>query len=144
MFYRTILLCLFLFAVPIKGHSADDSLATGTVKSDTKTNSPRTINDLQDEDFKSFYIGIAETPGGKKIITIEIKAVKRSGEDLAFKYVMNSKSNREAGEGKIDLNERIITFGENDTGKFSLSDDGKIILESIGQDSTNHWKVKEK
>jgi len=132
------LFIIFLLIFMIQFIIGDDSLKISSI--DTNQNVQDTIDIYQ---FEKFYIGFSENQTEKWLISINISNINQQEKDLVFNYVMNSKFNRKNGKGKINLTESTINFDDN-IGKFYFANNGKIIFESIKNDSSTYWKVKEK
>jgi hypothetical protein len=95
-------------------------------------------------DFQKFYIGFSGTVEGFRLITLKIDKIDSLRDCIWFQYTMNSKDNREEGEGKIYLDKNLIVLSTQDSGHIGRQIDGKIYFESIDKDSLNYWKILEK
>ncbi len=144
---RGVIIFLFLFFITAyaddeggqKTKAAEQNQQT--TDSLTQTNS---INKLNMNDFKKFYIGYNNSEGCKNLFTMEIKALDSLDNEIKFQYTMNSKNNRKDEQGKIFLDKSTIKFAMLDEGKIFQTEEGKIVFESIKQDSLNYWEIKEK
>jgi hypothetical protein len=96
------------------------------------------------ERMKSFYIGFSHYTGEQELITLEITDVDASLEMPSFNYTMNSINSVQKGQGFYNQVEQWIELENRDKAAVSLSDSGKIILESVSRDSANYWKLEEK
>lgn len=99
---------------------------------------------LSVNDVKKFYIGFAESETGMRLITLNLEPLDSTNDVIRFAYKMNSVEDRKDGEGKILLDKNVIEFNSMDAGKIQRDADGKLVLESIKQDSLSYWKMKEK
>ena len=95
-------------------------------------------------DFQKFYIGFSNSVNGLRLITLKIDKIDSLKDYIWFQYTMNSKDNREEGEGNIYLYNNLIVLSEQDSGRIGRQLDGKIYFESINNDSLNYWKILEK
>ncbi len=103
-----------------------------------------TVQKWSADDFKKFYIGVSRSPEGLKLITLDITEVDWQNKEIRFHYVMNTKDTRNDGEGMIFPDQNIIQFNPDDSGRILRTDDGKIVFESLKQDSLTYWKIEEK
>jgi hypothetical protein len=121
------------------------SLADKETPSDSsKIRRIASVENLELNDFKKFYIGFATNNRALEVITLDIKNIAASDSGLTFHYTMNTHDNRQDGVGEIFPRRSIISFQNMEKGKISVPEDGKIVFESITQDSLNYWKLKEK
>ncbi len=107
-------------------------------------NAPAQVQKWSADDFKKFYIGVSRSPDGLKLITLDITEVDWQKDELRFHYVMNSQDTRRDGEGMIFPDQNIIQFNPDYSGRILRTEDGKIVFESLKQDSLNYWKIEEK
>lgn len=99
---------------------------------------------LQLDDYKKFYIGFTTTEKMLEVLTLNIEDIAAGDSSLTFQYTLNTQYNREEGTGNIWPQRSIIRFQNQREGRISLPEDGKIVFESLTQDSLNYWKLKEK
>jgi len=141
---KTILFSLLLLVV---SGSAQDSLAT-LPPPDSAGNSivamATPVGKLNLDDFKKFYIGFTSRENSIEVITLDIKQTESADSAINFQYTLNTHDNREDGTGQIWPAQSKIRFHNYEEGKISIPEDGKIVFESVSQDSTNYWKLKEK
>lgn len=136
-------LIFFLLALVYIG-MAQDSLDT------TDLNEPRVmavnnlIMNLNKNDYQKFYIGFSSIENSMEVITLDIIDTQSTDSTISFKYTLNTKNTREEGIGEILPDLLLIRFQNMEEGRISVLEDGKIILESVIQDSLNYWKLKEK
>ena len=142
---KKILICVFLF---ICSGLAQDSLgATEAPASESETAIAAltsTVQKLDLEDFKKFYIGFTSKERSIEVITLDIKHTEAADSAITFHYTLNTHDNREDGTGQIWPEQSRIQFQNYEEGKISLPDDGKIVFESVSNDSLSYWKLKEK
>jgi hypothetical protein len=103
-----------------------------------------TVQKLNLEDFKKFYIGFTSKESSIEVITLDIKHTEAADSAITFQYTLNTHDNREDGTGQIWPEQSRIQFQNYEEGKISLPDDGKIVFESVSNDSLSYWKLKEK
>ncbi len=115
--------------------SVNDSLAVGPT-------SP--IRDLQLDDYEKFYIGFTTSDEALEVITLDIKNVAPADSNITFQYTLNTHNSRENGIGNIWPGQSIIRFQNFEEGRILLPEDGKLVFESLTQDSLKYWKLKEK
>ncbi|KAA3608821.1 MAG: hypothetical protein D8M58_18975 [Calditrichaeota bacterium] len=106
------------------------------------TTSP--IQDLSLDDYQKFYIGFTTTDAALEVITLDIKNVASADSTLTFQYTLNTHNNREVGTGNIWPGKSKIQFQNMEEGRISIPEDGKIVFESLSQDTLKYWKLKEK
>jgi hypothetical protein len=127
---------------------AQDSLTAGeppdAIVDSVVTIQPTPVEKLNLEDFKKFYIGFTSKERSLEVITLDIKQTESADSAITFQYTLNTHDNREDGTGHIWPNQSRIRFENYAEGRISVPDDGKIVFESISQDSLNYWKLREK
>ena len=141
---KTILFGLLLIVV---SGSAQDSLATlppPDPANDSIVALVTPVGKLNLEDFKKFYIGFTSRENSIEVITLDIKHTESADSAINFQYTLNTHDNRQEGTGQIWPDQSKIRFQNYEEGKISVPEDGKIVFESVSQDSTNYWKLKEK
>jgi len=142
---KKILLCVFLL---IYSGNAQDSLAAaepaGSENGATIAALTNTVQKLDMDDFKKFYIGFTSKESSIEVITLDIKHTEAADSAITFHYTLNTHDNREDGTGQIWPKQSRIQFQNYEEGKILLPDDGKIVFESVNNDSLNYWKLKEK
>ena len=136
-----------LFALVYFGIAQDSTLAA--VEADSLSDSPnKDISSLPKkldlDDYKKFYIGFTTTESALEVITLDIRNVASADSNITFQYTLNTQDSREDGTGNIWPGQSIIRFQNLEEGRISLPDDGKIVFESLTQDSLKYWKLKEK
>ncbi len=109
-----------------------------------KINAPAPLKEVNLNDFKKFYIGFTTNDEMLEVITLDIKDIAEVDSNITFQYTLNTHNNREDGTGNIWPNESIIRFQNMEEGRISIPEDGKIVFESLTQDSLKYWKLKEK
>lgn len=117
----------------------DDSLSGTAV-----VNLSSAIQNLNLDDYKKFYIGFSTSEKALEVITLDIRNVTSADSNITFQYTLNTHNSRENGTGNIWPEQSIIRFQSMEEGRISLPEDGKIVFESITQDSLKYWKLKEK
>ncbi len=95
-------------------------------------------------DFRKFYIGFMYRAQALDVITLTIRQVQQGDSTLKILYTINSRTSRHDGIGEIDMKKSLIHLENLKTGRILKPADGKLVFESIGQDSLNYWKLKEK
>ncbi len=140
------LILLMMSTVLLAGSPKQDPLAaTPAVQDSTKSSEiQNTARSLTMDELRSFYIGFADSQEGKRLITLNITKLDSVDNEIKFQYTMNSLKSLEEGEGTIDPVKNIVQLNDLDTGKIFRATDGKIVFESINQDSLSYWKMKEK
>ncbi len=134
-----------LLLVTIHGIAMDKPKNTGDQqKSSDQQVIEKTDSTWIGQKFKKFYIGFSNTPRGRKLLTLNITMLDSTDQNVWFKYAMNSLNTLQYGEGTISFNNKIIEFDKKEQGRFYLDEDGKIVMESVSQDSLNYWILKEK
>lgn len=106
--------------------------------------SPSPVQGLTLDDFKKFYIGFTNGEKSLEVITLKINDVSQADSSYNFSYTLNTHNNREDGNGQILPYQSLIRFQNLEEGRISLPEDGKIVFESVTQDSVKYWKLKEK
>ena len=142
---KKLIICVFLF---FYNGIAQDSLIAKTL-SDSKNKSDviaatSAVERLKLKDFKKFYIGFTSRENSIEVITLDIKHTESADSAINFQYTLNTHDNRQEGTGQIWPDQSKIRFQNYEEGKISVPEDGKIVFESVSQDSTNYWKLKEK
>ncbi len=102
------------------------------------------IESLNLDDYRKFYIGFSTSEKALEVITLDIKNVSSADSNFTFQYTLNTQNSREDGTGNIWPEQSIIRFQNLEEGRISLPEDGKIVFESLTQDSLKYWKLKEK
>lgn len=142
---KNLFICVFLL---FYGGIAQDSLTAAepadSVIDSVVTSLPSAVEKLNLEDFTKFYIGFTSKESSLEVITLDIKQAESADSTITFQYTLNTHDNREDGTGHIWPDKSKIRFQNYEEGKISLPEDGKIVFESISQDSLNYWKLKEK
>ena len=144
---RGVIIFLFLFFITAYADDEGEQKTKAAEQNQQTTDSlmqTDSINKLNMNDFKKFYIGYNNSEGCKNLFTMEIKALDSLDNEIKFQYTMNSKNNRKDEQGKIFLDKSTIKFAMLDEGKIFQTEEGKIVFESIKQDSLNYWEIKEK
>jgi len=139
---------IFLILFVVSGICQDGSLISladnETPGDSSKIRRTTSVENLELNAFKKFYIGFATNNRALEVITLDIKNIAPSDSGLTFHYTMNTHDNREDGIGEIFPRRSIISFQNMERGLISVPEDGKIVFESLTQDSLNYWKLKEK
>lgn len=91
--------------------------------------------------YKKFYIGFKQH--GVDVLTLRINEVTILDSSYVFKYTINSAQNREDGVGQIWPDKARILFKQLNEGRIIHREDGKLIFESVSNDTLNYWKLKE-
>ena len=142
---KNLFICVFVF---FYSGIAQDSLTAAeppdSIKDSFVTSLPSPVGKLNLEDFTKFYIGFTSKESSIEVITLDIKQAESADSSITFQYTLNTHNNREDGTGHIWPNQSKIRFQNYEEGKISLPEDGKIVFESVSQDSLNYWKLKEK
>jgi hypothetical protein len=142
---KIFIFLILLFVSGITQEASMISLADQQTPSDSsKIQRIAAVENLELNDFKKFYIGFATSNEALEVITLDIKNIAESDSGLTFHYTMNTHDNRQDGIGEIFPGRSIISFQNMEQGKISIPEDGKIVFESVAQDSLNYWKLKEK
>lgn len=142
---KKIFICVFALLYCVM---AQDSLkAADPPNSNTDSivgNIQSPVQKLQLKDFKKFYIGFTSKENSIEVLTLDIKQAEEADSAITFQYTLNTHDNREDGIGHIWPKKSRIRFENYEEGRISLPEDGKIVFESVSQDSLNYWKLKEK
>lgn len=96
------------------------------------------------EDFNKFYIGFTSKDNSLEVLTLDINNTENADSSITFHYTLNTKDTREVGVGEIWPGQSRIKFQNNEEGRITVPEDGKIEFESVTQDSVKYWKLKEK
>jgi hypothetical protein len=130
------------------GYAQDSSLlvlAEDDTLSDSQTvNISSSTKNLDLDDYKKFYIGFTTSESALEVITLDIKNVSAADSSLTFQYTLNTHNSREDGTGNIWPDQSLIRFQNLEEGRILIPQDGKIVFESLTQDSLKYWKLKEK
>ena len=102
------------------------------------------VQRLNVDDYKKFYIGFTTADKSLEVITLNISDITPVDSKYTFNYTLNTHDNREDGEGEILPDKSLIRFQNLEEGRISIPEDGKIVFESVTQDSLKYWKLKEK
>jgi len=129
------------------GQAQDGTLAIAN--SDSISESPAMdvsspIKSLSLDDYQKFYIGFTTSEEELEVITLDIKNVASADSNITFQYTLNTHNSRENGTGNIWPDQSVIQFQNLEEGRISLPEDGKLVFESLTQDSLKYWKLKEK
>ena len=142
---KKLILCVFLF---IYGGIAQETLSAASPPDTEKDSMVAALNipvkKLNLDDFKKFYIGFTSKDNSIEVITLDIKQAEAEDSAITFQYTLNTHDNREDGTGQIWPEQSKIRFQNYEEGKISLPSDGKIVFESVSNDSLNYWKLREK
>jgi hypothetical protein len=138
---------VFLFSVAL-ALAQDSSMAVATNDtvqvSEPTAEIPGPVQQLNADDFKKFYIGFTNGEESLEVITLNIRDINQADSSITFNYTLNTHNNREDGNGQIWPERSLIRFQNLEEGRILIPEDGKIVFESLSQDSLNYWKLKEK
>ena len=134
----------FLLLVLVYSGLAQDSSETITLDQQKESTTNNQIKMLDKNAYQKFYIGFTSIQSSMELITLDIRDTQSNDSSISFQYTLNTKDTREEGIGEILPEFSLIRFQNLQEGRISVPEDGKIIFESVIQDSLNYWKLKEK
>ena len=102
------------------------------------------LSNLGKEDYQKFYIGFTYKQSSMEIITLDISDAQSIDSVISFQYVLGIKDSKETGTGIIFPRLAMIRFQNMAEGHINIDQNGKIIFESVIQDSSDYWKLQEK
>jgi hypothetical protein len=141
-FFSIFQIFLFCLILPFLAKAQDGSQSKKAIITEGN-DSTKIGGKLQPDDFKKFFIGFTKNSIEEKTITLQINSINTKGDNIKFKYTMNTFNAKEEGDGKIFMEINRIELMDGTLAKFYLSLEGKIIIEALESDSSNFFLLKE-